>query len=261
MVLHQVRLTFGQLLGQADLWSDVPPSRGIYWPRVVLHQISLAFGLPLDQADLWSDISLHPSPPVEASSGKTDTTSGKLTCGQPVVRCNPSPNTPFCLLHLTPPLAEASSGQEWYYFQSFDIWSVCCQMSPHSPIHLHCPYTLCPHPITPLPPLKASSGQEWYYFGSARHLVSLWSHVPPMPPPQLITTLSPVVASSGQEWYYFGSAWHLVSLWIRLTFAQIYPCPLNTTSSQWTSHGQVYYYFDQVDLWSDFFHSISGLWW
>ena len=56
---------FVRSLGQADLWSDVPPShRGIWWPRVVLHQVSLTFGQPLGQADLWSDV-----PPVEASSG------------------------------------------------------------------------------------------------------------------------------------------------------------------------------------------------
>ena len=67
-----VRLTFGQMyppveassgqldiwqpLDQADLWSDVPLSRGIEWSRVVLLQVSLTFGKPLGQADFWSDI-------------------------------------------------------------------------------------------------------------------------------------------------------------------------------------------------------------
>ena len=50
-------------LGPVDLSSDVPPSRGIYWPSMVLLQVSFTFGQPLGQADLWSDV-----PPVEASS-------------------------------------------------------------------------------------------------------------------------------------------------------------------------------------------------
>ena len=61
----QLSLTFGQLLGQADLQSDVPPGRGILWPKVVLHKVSLTFGQPLGQAEFHSDI-----PPVEASSGQ-----------------------------------------------------------------------------------------------------------------------------------------------------------------------------------------------
>ena len=43
--------------GLVDLSSDVPPSRGIYWPRVVLLQVSFTFRQPLGQADLWSDVS------------------------------------------------------------------------------------------------------------------------------------------------------------------------------------------------------------
>ena len=50
----QVSLTFGQPLGQADLQSDIPPGRGIWWPRVVLHQVSLTFGLSVGQADIQS---------------------------------------------------------------------------------------------------------------------------------------------------------------------------------------------------------------
>ena len=46
----------GAKLGPVDLSSDVPPSRGLCWPRVVLTQVSLTFGQPLGQADLWSDI-------------------------------------------------------------------------------------------------------------------------------------------------------------------------------------------------------------
>ena len=34
----QVRLTFSQTFGQADLWSDVPPTRDILWPGVLLLQ-------------------------------------------------------------------------------------------------------------------------------------------------------------------------------------------------------------------------------
>ena len=50
---------FLRSLSQADIWSDVPPGRGIYWPRVVLLQVSLTFGQPLGQSDLSSDV---PSP-------------------------------------------------------------------------------------------------------------------------------------------------------------------------------------------------------
>ena len=55
-VLHKVSLTFGQPLGQADLQSDVCPSRGIQWPRPVLCKVSLTFGQPLGQVDLQSDV-------------------------------------------------------------------------------------------------------------------------------------------------------------------------------------------------------------
>ena len=39
-----------------------PPGRDIWWPRMVLHQVILTFGDPLGQADYESDI-----PPVGAS--------------------------------------------------------------------------------------------------------------------------------------------------------------------------------------------------
>ena len=48
----------GTKLGLVELSSDVPPSRGILWPRTVLHQVSLTFGQPLDKPDLWSDVPL-----------------------------------------------------------------------------------------------------------------------------------------------------------------------------------------------------------
>ena len=64
------RTTSGQLeiclpLGEADLWSEVSPSRGIYWPRAVLQQVTLTFDQSLGQTDLWSDVL-----PVEASSSQ-----------------------------------------------------------------------------------------------------------------------------------------------------------------------------------------------
>ena len=46
----------GTNLGLVDLSSDVPPGRGIYWPKAVLHQVSLTFGQPLGQTDLQSDV-------------------------------------------------------------------------------------------------------------------------------------------------------------------------------------------------------------
>ena len=46
--------------------SDVPPGRGIWWPRVVLHQVSLTFTVRHKVSlTLESDV-----PPVEASSGQ-----------------------------------------------------------------------------------------------------------------------------------------------------------------------------------------------
>ena len=92
VILLQVRLTFAQPLGQAYLCSDVP-HRGIKWPRVVLFR--LIFGQPLGQTDLWSHI-----PPVQASCGLGVLIQVILTFGQMY------------------PLVEASSGQEWYYFRS-----------------------------------------------------------------------------------------------------------------------------------------------
>ena len=43
-------------VGPVDLSSNVPPSRGISWPRAVLHQVSLTSGQPWIQADLQSDV-------------------------------------------------------------------------------------------------------------------------------------------------------------------------------------------------------------
>ena len=48
---------YSQMLGQLDISSqtyrtEMYPSRAIWWPRVVLHQVILTFGYPLCQADL-----------------------------------------------------------------------------------------------------------------------------------------------------------------------------------------------------------------
>ena len=56
MVLHQAILTYGYPLGQADIQSDVPPGRGIWWPGAILHPVILTFGHPLGQADIRSNI-------------------------------------------------------------------------------------------------------------------------------------------------------------------------------------------------------------
>ena len=79
-------------LGQVDLSSEVPPGRGIYWPRAVLCQVSLTFGQSLDQADLWSDVSSCRGHLV----AKTGTNLGPVDLNSDV------------------PAVEASSGQEWY---------------------------------------------------------------------------------------------------------------------------------------------------
>ena len=41
---------------EGTLQSDVPLDRGIWWPRAVLHQVILTFGYPLGQADIQSDV-------------------------------------------------------------------------------------------------------------------------------------------------------------------------------------------------------------
>ena len=93
----QVKLTFGQTLGQADLWSDVPPRQRTLvakcittlgqvdicqifksgWPLVrctpnsdflwpsVTTLVRLTFCQSLGQVDLWSDV-----PPAETSCGQ-----------------------------------------------------------------------------------------------------------------------------------------------------------------------------------------------
>ena len=45
VILLQVRLTFGQTLGEVELWSDVPPRMRL--------QVRLTFGQTLGQVDLW----------------------------------------------------------------------------------------------------------------------------------------------------------------------------------------------------------------
>ena len=181
-----VRLTyFVRSLGQAGLWSDVPPSRGIWWPRVVLHWVSLTFGHPFGQM----------YPLVVASSGQEwyyVRSAGHLV--------NLWVRLTFGQMYLP---VEASSGQEWYLLMS--SWP-----------ELRCN-----------PQGEASGGQEWYYMRLARHLVILWSDVPPGSHPlgqaDFWSDVSPLIeASSGQEWYFVRSAWHLVSLWVRLTLGQMY---------------------------------------
>ena len=44
VILLQVRLTFGQTLGQVDIWLDVSPQTDILWPSVILLWVRLAFG-------------------------------------------------------------------------------------------------------------------------------------------------------------------------------------------------------------------------
>ena len=46
----------GTKLGPVDLSSDIPPCRGIYWPRAVLSWVQLTWG--------------QTYPPVEASIGQ-----------------------------------------------------------------------------------------------------------------------------------------------------------------------------------------------
>ena len=46
---------FGTTSGQADLGSDVPPGRGIWWPRVVLLEVRLSFGQMYPPAETSHD--------------------------------------------------------------------------------------------------------------------------------------------------------------------------------------------------------------
>ena len=59
-----IEASCGIKLGPVDLSFDVSPSGGIKWPGVVLHQVHLSFGNPLGQADIWAC-----EPPVEVSRG------------------------------------------------------------------------------------------------------------------------------------------------------------------------------------------------
>ena len=43
-----VRLTFGQTLGQVDIWSDVPSRMRL--------KVRLTFGQTSGQVDIWSDV-------------------------------------------------------------------------------------------------------------------------------------------------------------------------------------------------------------
>ena len=141
----------------------------------VIHQSDV----PPDRVISWPRVVLH-----QAS----------LTFGQPEVRCSP--------------LADISSGQEWYYFRSGST------LVRHTPFGtgilwprgvLHQVSFTCGQPevrCTPLlrhllakgdntsgqahlwsdipPMVQASCGQEWCYIRSASHVVSLRSDVPPL---------------------------------------------------------------------------------
>ena len=106
MVLYQVILTFGHLMGQADIKSDVSPSRGIWWPRAVPHEVILTFGYPLVQPNIQSDI----PPSLRHLMAKNGTMSGHFDiCSLEVSGCYPVKHTP---------LVGVSHGPEWYYIRS-----------------------------------------------------------------------------------------------------------------------------------------------
>ena len=58
-------MTLGYSSGQADIQSDVPPSRGIWWPRALLCKVIMTLHYLSGQADIQSDVSQ-----VEASGGQ-----------------------------------------------------------------------------------------------------------------------------------------------------------------------------------------------
>ena len=68
--------------GSGGLWSDEPnPHRGILWPGVILLQVSLTFGQLLGQAGFWSYVPHPPLPPVPQERhllAKSDITLGQL---------------------------------------------------------------------------------------------------------------------------------------------------------------------------------------
>ena len=175
-----VRLTFGQTLGQVDLWSDVP-NRDIPWPHmIILHQVGIWSDVPpgraimwpsvkllgsgwhlvrsLDQVDIWSEI--PPGRDIMWPSGILLWV--RLIFGQIfwsgwyLVRCNPRQRYLVAK-------CETTLGQGWHFGQIFG-----------SDWHLfrHTPQaeTLC--------------GQVWYYFQSGWHLarsldqVNIWSDGP-----------------------------------------------------------------------------------
>ena len=125
-------MTFCQPLGQADLWSDAPPSRGIKWPRAVLTwvwltwaQTSLFFrcNLPMPSdclMPLSAPLIPHHHPQYRHQVVKSGTTAGQhdisSACGSSwcFVRCTP-PHHPYASLM---PQVEASGGHEWYYLGS-----------------------------------------------------------------------------------------------------------------------------------------------
>ena len=153
-------------LGQADLWSDVPPTRDISWSIVILlwgsgwplvrctpqdeALVRLTFGQTSALADLLSDV-----PPQETSCGQVwyyfgsgwplchmypqDEALGQVDIWLDVCSCWP-------LVRCTQP--ETSCGQVWYYFGSGWPLVRCTCLA------------------------QKSCGQVWYYFRSGWHLVT-----------------------------------------------------------------------------------------
>ena len=48
MIVLQVRLIFGQISGQVELWSDVSPRMRLW--------LKMKFGQTMDQVEFWSDV-------------------------------------------------------------------------------------------------------------------------------------------------------------------------------------------------------------
>ena len=63
-------MTFGQTLGYADLWLDVFPGRDILWPSVLLHWVRLTFSQTLGQVTCGQTYS-QMRPWVRLTFGKT----------------------------------------------------------------------------------------------------------------------------------------------------------------------------------------------
>ena len=145
------------------------PRTGIWWSRVVLLQISMTFGQPVGQADVWSDVPLTPITPYAPFMPPQV---GHLV-PRMVWTCIPLPWAHVLLSAMfirpswvfkstAPPPVQASSAQEWYYCRP--AWYF---------IRLWVRLTFC-QIYSPPHPGQACSGQEQYYRSSDWHLVNLW---------------------------------------------------------------------------------------